>query len=144
MIPQIYSGAKATIKINDQVVAAAFVADYSIDTKASELETLDSVFPMELSPERIRISLNMRVYRTSDNDPILDDIAPGSPDVGQAAQYSFTQAKYLTIEIKDNYDKTILYLPKCWLIRRSGSMNAGDFLIESWQIIAMGYMGPSQ
>jgi len=143
MISQVYSGAKATISINGSIVAAAFVADYSIDTRASEIETIDSVFPLELAPERIRVSLNLRVYRSPDNDPVKDKIAPGRADMGQSAQFGFTQANYLSIEIKDNNDQTIVYMPKAWLVRRSGGMSSGDFLVETWQIISLGYMGPT-
>ena len=144
MISQVYSGAKATILINNKVVAAAFVADYSIDTRATEIEALDYVYPFEIAPERIRVNMSLRVYRTPDNDPVLDEFAPGRADLGTQGQYGFTQARYITIEIKDNYDQTILYLPQCWLVRRSGSMNAGEFLVENWSITSIGYMGPSE
>lgn len=142
---QLYCGAKATVMINNTIVAAAFVADYRIDTSASPLETIDVVTPVELMPERIRVSLNLRVYRSPDNDPVRDKYAPGRIEdtVGPSAQYGFTQAKYITIEIKDNNDQTILYMPKCWLTSRSGSMSAGDFIVETWSIIGMGYMGPA-
>lgn len=139
---QLYNGAKATVMINNVIVAAAFVADYVIETRASELETIDSVTPIELMPERIRVSLSLRVYRSPDNDPVRDKIAPGRADLGAQAQYGFTQANYITVEIKDNYDQTILYIPKCWVVSRSGNMSAGDFIVETWSILGMGYFGP--
>jgi len=144
MISQVYSGAKATILINNEVVAAAFVADYVIETKASEIEALDYIYPFEIAPERVRVNLNLRVYRTPDNDPIVTKTAPGIPDLdGGTTQAAFTESGYISIEIKDNNDKTILYLPQCWIVRRSGSMSAGDFLTESWNVVSIGYMGPS-
>lgn len=143
MMPQVYSGAKATISINNEIVAAAFVADYTVETRATEIETIDSVFTAELAPERVHISMNLRVYRLPDNDPVIYGYAPGKPDLGEPAQWGFTQAKYLTVEIKDRNDLTILYLPKCWLVRRSGSMSVGEFMTETWSLVATHYMGPS-
>lgn len=143
MLPQVYSGARATISINKDMVAAAFVADYSIETRATEVETIDMVFPAELAPERVRISMNLKVYRTPYNDPVRDNIAPGLNEIGQKSQYGFAESPYISIEIKDDLDQTILYLPRCWVVRRTGSASAGDFLTETWSIIAMDYVGPS-
>lgn len=143
MTPQIYSGARCTISINSQIVAAGFVADYSIETRASEIETIDMVSPAELAPSRIRVALTLRVYRTPDNDPILSDFAPGSSNIGQAEQKAFSQAKYLYIEIKDLNDRTVFYVPKAWLVRRSTTIAMGDLMSESWSIMGIGYMGPT-
>lgn len=143
MMTQVYSGAKATILINKTIVAAAFVADYSVETRATEIEALDYVFPFEIAPERVKVNLTLRVYRTPDNDPVIDKYAPGRPVApGIDGHYAFTQSRYISVEIKDNYDQTILYLPSCWLVRRSGSMNAGEFLVETWNITSIGYWGP--
>lgn len=144
MISQVYSGAKATVLINNEIVAAAFVADYNIETKASEIEALDYIYPFEIAPERIRVNLNLKVYRTPDNDPVLTKMSPGIPDLGIATQAPFMESGYISIEIKDDNDKTILYLPQCWIVRRSGAMSAGEFLIENWSVLSIGYMGPSQ
>jgi hypothetical protein len=142
MQSQIYSGAKLTISMNGEVVAAGFVADYSIDTRYDEIETIDNVFQAELAPSKIRVSLNMRVYRTPDNDPVVTGNAPGSSNLGQTEQKAFTQAPYFRVEIKDSLDKTILFIPKFVLERRSASVSAGDFLIESWSGKGIGFYGP--
>ncbi len=142
MMPQLYTGAKVSISIGGKLVAAAFVADYSIRTKASELETIDNVFPAELAPERIQVELSLKVYRHPDNDPVLDKIVAGSGSLGQSEQTAFTQAPYIYLEIKDHNDQTILHVPKAWVNRRSGAMSAGDFLTEIWAVSGIGYFGP--
>lgn len=144
MQPSIYTGARVTVSINSEIVAAGFVADYTIQTRATEIETIDMVDPAELAPDRIRVSMNLRVYRTPDNDPVLSDIAPGSASLGQSEQKAFTQAKYLFIEIKDSNDKTIFYVPKAWLNQRSASLSMGELMTESWSITGIGYMGPTR
>ena len=126
------------------LIAAAFVADYSIETSGMEIETIDWVFPHEIAPNRIRVAFNLRVYRSPDNDPVVDGYAPGSSKIGLAEQFGFTESKYVTVEIKDNLDQTILYMPQCWITSRRGSMSAGDFIVENWSLISIGYMGPPQ
>lgn len=142
-MPQLYSGARCQVLINGEVVAAAFVADWSIDTSATQIECIDSVFPYEIAPDRVRVSMNLRVYRSPDNDPVLDGYAPGTNSIGQSEQEGFTQAKYISLEIKDNNNKTIIYLPRAWIVRRSSSMAHGEFLIENWSIVSIGFIGPS-
>ena len=143
MQPQIYSGSRVTVSIGGNPVAAGFVADFSIDTAAQPLDTIDSVFPLELMPSRISVFLSIRVYRHPDNDPILDGIAPGGAGVGTDEQVSFLRSPYIYIEIKDNFDKTILTVPRAFLVRRTGAISVGDLMTENWSIQGIGYYGPS-
>lgn len=142
MQPFLLNGAKCTISADGVPIAAAFVADYRLDTQAQELDVIDWVFPIELMPSRISASMNLRVYRTSDNDAVITNIAPGSASIGQTEQSAFLATRYIKIEIKDNYDNTILVLPKAMVVSRSGSMSAGEFLIENWSIKGIGFYGP--
>lgn len=142
MQPSLLSGAKVEILIGDKIVAAAFVADYSIETKGMEIEALDSVFPIEIAPDRIRVSMNLKVYRTPDNDPVLDKFTPGANALGQTEQSAFTQSRYISLKVRDNYKNNIMTFPKAWITRRSGSVQVGDFLTENWAVLAIGYYGP--
>lgn len=142
MQAQLYSGARCTISANGAPIAAAFVADWSIETNAQELETIDSVFPAELAPTRIRVTLGLRVYRHPGNDPVLGGLAPGSGDIGQPEQTAFLSAQYISILIQDTLNNTILTLPKAWIVRRQAGVSSGDFLTESWSVVGIGYFGP--
>lgn len=142
MQPQLYSGARTTVQINGETVAAGFVSSWDISTSASELDTVDTVFPVELVPDRIRVAMQIRVYRTPDNDPVVLGIAPGGSMIGQAEQAAFTQSRYIQILVKDNLDQTILHIPKAWITRRSVTVSTGDFMTENWSITGIGYYGP--
>lgn len=143
MLPSILSGARCKVSINGTTIAAGFVSDWTIETRATEIETIDQVTPAEIAPERVRVAMNLRMYRTPDNDPVLNGYAPGSATIGIGEQKAFTQTPYLYVEVKDNFDKTIFHIPKAWIVRRSSSLQMGDFLTESWSIIGIGYLGPT-
>lgn len=141
MQPQLLTGSKITVSISGNVIGAGFVLSYELDTGAQEINTIDNVFPSELAPNRIRVSLSMKVYRTKDNDPVSNGISPGSASLGQAEQKAFTQSPYVSIEVKDNFDATVLSIPKAWVHRRSASVAVGDFLTESWTVTGIGFYG---
>jgi hypothetical protein len=142
MQPQLLTGAKITVSISGNVIGAGHVLSYDLDTSASEIATIDNVFPAELAPNRVRVNMGLRLYRTKDNDPVVNGYASGSGSLGQAEQKAFTEAPYISIEVKDNFDSTILSIPKAWLHRRSASVAIGDFLTENWTISGIGFYGP--
>ena len=150
MQPQVYAGWRVILKINDQLVAAGFVMDYSIDTVEATIQGIDSVFPDEFAPQSIMVNMNLRVYRTPNNDPVALGIAPGGDSSGAdrkglGGQKDFTESPYITIEVRDRItDKTIIYLPKAWLTKRSGSAEAETLMTETWSIKSIGYFGPGQ
>lgn len=144
--PLVYAGWRVLVKFNNEEFAAGFVLDYTIDTGFSEIQCLDNVLPDELAPENIRVSMNIRVYRTPDNDPVALGIVPGSDNVqggASAAQESFLGQKYISIEVKDKVtDRTIIFLPKAVVTRRSASVEAESLMTETWSIKSIGYFGP--
>ena len=122
-------------------MAAGFVLDYTIDTSEVTIQGLDNIVPSELAPDRITVTMNIRVYRTSDNDPVAALIAPLGDGPNQLD--AFTKSPYITVEVRDKVtDKTIIFLPRAWLLRRSGSVDAENLLIETWSIKSIGFYGP--
>jgi hypothetical protein len=116
----------------------------------TEIQGIDNVFPDELAPERIAITMNLKVYRTPGNDPVADGIAPSgdrnlvtsTSTGGSPEQEGFLSSPYITVEIRDRVtDKTILFLPRAFLIRRSGSVEAESLMTETWTIKSIGYGG---
>jgi hypothetical protein len=115
--------------------------DYSIETSETTIQGIDNILPDELAPQNVTVNMTLRVYRTPDNDPVATKIAP--PGDGANPQDDFSKAPYIAIEVRDRVtDKTVLYLPKAWLTRRSGSVDAENLLVETWQIKSIGYIGP--
>ena len=141
MEPQVLSGARTVLKINDEIFAAGFVLDYSIDTDAQVIQGIDNIFPDEIAPQTISVTMNIRVYRTPHNDPVSLGIAPKSETM--SAQSEFLASPYIQIEVRDKVtEKTILYLQRGWLTRRTGNMESVGLLTENWTIKAIGFIGP--
>lgn len=142
MQPQVISGARVLCKINNQGVAG-FVLDYQIDTEGTVLQGIDNIFPDEIAPNNVMAFMTLRVYRTPDNDPVAARFAPGGDQAG--AQADFTESPYVTIEVRDRVtDKTVLYFPKAWIAKRSGSVEAQGLLAETWSVKGIGFFGPGQ
>jgi hypothetical protein len=143
MQPQVLSGARTIIKINDEVFAAGFVLDYTIETDAQVIQGIDSVFPEEIAPQIIGVMMNLRVYRTPDNDPVSLGVAPKSEKFGLSTQESYLKSPYIQIELRDKItEKTIFYIQRGWIVRRSGSMESIGLLTENWTVKALGFIGP--
>ena len=141
MQPQVYAGWRVVCKANNQIVAAGFVVDYNIETAETTIQGIDNVFPDELAPQNVSVTMTLRVYRTANNDPVALGIAPQGDNAN--AQKEFTESPYITIEIRDKItDKTVIFLPKAWLFRRSGSAEAENLMTETWSIKSIGYFGP--
>jgi hypothetical protein len=141
MRPQVISGARTILKINDEIFAAGFVLDYTIETDAQVIQGIDSVFPEEIAPQVIGVSMNIRVYRNIDNDPVSLEIAPKSEKM--SAQKDFLKSPYIQVEIRDKItEKTIFYIQRGFLVRRSGSMESIGLLTENWTIRGIGFLGP--
>lgn len=141
MQPQVISGARTILKINDEAFAAGFVVDYSIDTDAQIIQGIDNVFPEEIAPQIINVSMNIRVYRTPNNDPVTLGIAPKSEKI--SAQQDFLKSPYIQVEIRDKLtEKTIFYLQRGFLVRRAANMESIGLLTETWSIRGIGFIGP--
>jgi hypothetical protein len=141
MQPLVLAGYRTILKINNSVVGAGFVVDYNIETSEVTISGIDNVVPSELAPDKITVTMNIRVYRTANNDPVAGLIAPLGDNANQLD--AFTKSPYISVEIRDKVtDKTIIFLPRAWVFRRSGTVDAENLLIETWSIKSIGFYGP--
>lgn len=141
MQPQVLAGYRTILKVNNSVIGAGFVLDYSIETSEVTISGLDNVVPSELAPDKIQVLMNIRVYRTPDNDPVSSLVAPLGDGPNQLD--AFTKSPYISVEIRDKVtDKTIIFMPRAFLFRRSGTVDAENLLIETWSIKSIGFYGP--
>jgi hypothetical protein len=143
MKPLTITGARTLVKINGELFAAGYVLDYTIETAVTVIDGIDNVLPNELAPERITVSMSMKVYRTPENDPVTMDFAPRGDNALDDPQKGFTQSSYISIEIRDRItDKTVIFLPRAWITKHSGSMEAEGILSETWHVKSIGFTGP--
>lgn len=141
MQPQVLAGYRTILKVNGSVVGAGFVLDYTVETSEVTISGLDSVTPSELAPDKIQVMMNIRVYRTPENDPVSGLVAPLGDGPNQLD--AFTKSPYITVEIRDRVtDKTVIFLPRAFLYRRSGTVDAENLLTETWSIKSIGFLGP--
>jgi hypothetical protein len=124
------------------LIGAGFVLDYNIETQETTIHGIDGVLPSELAPSKIEVTMNIQVYRTPDNDPVDGRIAPLGDRGNDSSQKDFQVTPYISIEIRDRTsDKTVLFLPRAWVLSRSGSAQAEGILTETWRIKSIGYIG---
>jgi hypothetical protein len=147
MQPLVLSGARTIFSVNGSQIAAGFVMDYRIDTSIDAITSVDNILEEELAPSRITVFMNVKVYRTPDNDPVTLGIAPQGGDQSNPSLQAnpFSMSPYIVIEVRDRItDKTVLYLPRARLLSRSGTVQAEDLHVETWSLRSIGYMGPGQ
>lgn len=142
MMPQVLSGARSILSVNGSPFAAGYVLNYDLRTEQYPLYTVDSPLPAELCPDKIMVSLSMRIFRTVDNDPVRLGIAPPADLAGGTlVDKGFTEFNYLTIELRDKLtDQMILYIPKASINSRSGGITAESLLSETISITGIGFM----
>lgn len=144
MTPQLLSGARIVININNRPYAFGNVMSYDIDSSVSEVRGIDSILPYEINPDQLRVMLTLQIFRTTDNDPSLKEnnmaTSPVSGSSFDEDQKRFLTQSYITAEIRDKQsDKTVLFFPRCMISSRRGSVNAEDLMTETWTVISIGY-----
>jgi hypothetical protein len=146
--PQAISGARTIFQFNGSVIAAGFALSGVITTDAEEISGIDNVWTDELAPRRVSINMTCQVYRTPDNDPVVLGVAPNadaSKSITSETQLQFAASKYISIEIRDKVtDKTIIFVPRAWIMSRAFSVAAGELFVETWTIKGICSTGPAQ
>lgn len=142
MQPKVLSGQRVQVSVNGQSYAFGTVIDYSIDTQVSEFSGIDSVMPTELSPDRLKVGMSLRIFRTIDNDPSAEGILFQKGLSREDQQQNFALKGYITIEIRDRQtDQTIMFIPRALVSSRSASVDAEGLMTENWNIIGIGFRG---
>lgn len=141
MFPQVISGARCVLSINGTPYGAGSVLSYSLGTEQMELHTIDDPLPAELVPDKIRVALNVRIFRTPTNDPAKQAVSPATDPVGvYGVDQSYTQSNYLTVELRDKVtDTVLLYIPKAMVTRRTGDISAESLLTENLSLVGIGF-----
>jgi hypothetical protein len=146
MTPQLLSGARCLVSINNSRYGAGFVLSYRFATAQNEEYCVDSPLPFELVPGPIGVQMSLKIYRTPDNDPSATGLAPKADlAAGTYVHRDYTESDYLTVEVRDRVtDMTVLYIPKAAVTDRSGTMSAEDLLEETLVIKGIGFRVAAQ
>lgn len=142
MQPKVLSGQRVVMSINGVRYAFGNVMDYSIDSRVSEIGGVDCAMPVEITPDSLRVTMSLRIFRTIDNDPSTDGkIFQKSTKSPISDQDVFMAKKYITVEVRDRLtDKVMLFLPRAMVMSRNGSVDAEGLMTETWNIISIGFV----
>lgn len=142
MQPKVLSGQRVAISFNGQAYAFGSVLDYSIDTQVSDFSGIDSVLPTELSPDRLRVTMSLRIFRTIDNDPAAEGVLFQKGLRQEIDQQMFAAKAYISVEVRDRQtDETIMFIPRALVSSRSASVDAENLMTENWNIVGIGFSG---
>lgn len=142
MQPRVISGQRVAISINGQAYAFGSVLDYNIDTQVSEINGIDSILPLELAPERLRVTMGLKIFRAIDNDPSTNGALFQNGVTSENDQEGFATQPYITIEVRDRQsDQTIMFIPRALISSRTASVDSEGLMTENWNIIGIGFRG---
>jgi hypothetical protein len=131
-IPKIHTGARAIVKINNELMVYALAVQYQVVTEYKPIQGIDNPLPEELAPVNIEVSCiltNLRVPRQSASILAL-----------QPTMLNLMHQGYVSIEIRDRVTNDVmLYIPKAMLIKRTGAISARATGGETWFFVGIGY-----
>ncbi len=145
MQPKVLSGQRVAISFNGQPYAFGSVVDYSIDTQVTDFSGIDSILPTELSPDRLRVTMSLKIFRTIDNDPSAEGVLFQKGLRTELDQQMFALKAYIAVEVRDRQtDQTIMFIPRALVSSRSASVDAESLMTENWTIVGIGFSGTEQ
>ena len=131
-IPKVFTGARAILRLNGNLVVFATDASYTIETEYKPISEIDNSLPAELAPGAVRVQVTVSNLRVPFGSPTVDRLQPTILNV-------MTQP-YAMLELRDRgTDSTILRVPKAMLVRRSGHVSARAMATESWTFIGIAF-----
>lgn len=95
------TGARATLKINGNIVGFAFQITWNCRTEATEIYTIDDPLPWEVAPKRISVTGTLGLFQLPGDSPIAKLI--------QSDIATFLTNKYITIEVRDSATDNIIF-----------------------------------
>ena len=131
--PRVLTGARAILKMNNEVTVFATDVSYVLDTEFKAINEIDNSLPNELAPGQINVSVivtNLRVSVSSSAS-----IAQIQPTI-----LNNMSQPYTSIELKDRAtNETILYVPQALMTKRSGKTSKRALSTETWTFTGIGF-----
>lgn len=126
------SGARAILRINDELIGFAFGISWQINTEQLELITIDDYLPTEIVPNRIKVSGTIKCLHIPGQGPSKRRI--------QSDVLSFLAHNYISIEVRDSQTDELLFITKkAAITSRSEDVGAGALANITLQFVAIGW-----
>lgn len=130
--PTIFSGARAIIKINEQLTVYALSVQWNVTTEYKPIQGIDNPLPEELAPSNIAVDVSCSTLRVPKYSASVLGIQPTITN--------FMTQGYCSITIQDRATgETILYVPRAMMVRRSGAVSTRQLSGETWIFRGIGY-----
>ena len=130
--PKVLSGARAILRINNQITVYALSVNYQVVTEVQTINAIDQTLPTELAPTNIQVACTVSVFRIPRQSAAFLGL--------QANILNLMHQGYCSIEIQDRgTNETILYIPKAMLTKRASSLQARGISGETWSFTGIGY-----
>ena len=126
------SGARTILKINGKPCGFAFGVSWRITTMATELQTIDDVFPAELVPQRVSVEGTISALHI-----------PGQgvgQQLWQPDALNFLFQQYITIEVRDSAtDQLLFYTSKAMITSRQEDIRVDQLANVQLNFRAIGF-----
>jgi len=127
------SGARCTLKINNQLVGFAFSISWTINTMVTEVNTIDDYLPYELAPQRITVEGTISALH-------IPGVSPGTLN-WQPNVLSFLFAPYIAIEARDSATNQIIFATdKAMILTRSEEIRVDQLSNVTLRWRAIGFI----
>lgn len=115
-----FTGSRAIIKVNDELIGFAFSVSFNISTTQDPIYTIDEWLPWELAPQRVAVTGTLGMFHIPGRGP--------TANTGMMQNVlSFMKHKYITIDIRDQQtDNTIFKTDKAVITGRRQRIQAGE------------------
>lgn len=131
-IAKYLSGARCSLKVNGRLIGFAFSISWNIDTRVTEITTIDNYLPHELAPSRIEVSGSIANFRIPGSGPGVLNM--------QSTVLNFLQQPYIEIEVRDSQTDEIIFLTKKAMItNRSEAIKSNSLAEMTLQFRAIGF-----
>ena len=131
-VPKVFSGARAIIKINNEVLVYALSVQFQVVTDVTTIWEIDNPLPVELAPTTMQVSLTVSSFRVPRNSATMLELAP--------TMSNMLHQGYLSVEIIDRgTNECLIYIPKATITKRTSGIQARGIVGETWTMTGIGF-----
>jgi len=130
--PRIMTGARAVLRINNNIVALCNNVQYEVSTDWQEIRGIDELIPNDLAPTSYSVKGSMSIYRVPNRSPVKDFL---QQDMFRGIIWPLT-----TIEIRDKRtDELIMLVKRAAITNRSESFTKNQLTSTNLSFVGIGF-----